>query len=232
MPGRARTILAILIAGLLAGLIPAIVVSHLEEDNRFCASCHRPSEVRYVNQAEQATPDYSPNLAAFHYAVTVRGEWEEEEDDEEEFYQSPGGATRRVVNCVACHRGDQSLRHRAIALTLGARNTVKWLLGDEGTQAVGRSRFDWLPNASCTRCHEEAIDDQDFENHYHFYLPEYNADPVVRADADANALYCSDCHVSHRDIPQELDFLSEEIVFPACDRCHIVWQRGPQGDLN
>lgn len=215
MPTWARTGLWIIAVAAAMGLSSAVTVSHLEEDNRFCASCHTPLEVLYVRQAAEASPASSPNLAAFHYAMTAHSD------------RSSSGP----VNCVACHRGDNGLPHRAAALTLGAANTVKWLLGDDGSDMAGHSRLEWLSNASCGRCHDDAISSREFENHFHFYLPEYNGDLRVRANT-ANLLYCNDCHVSHRDIPQELDFLADELVFPACQRCHVIWGRGPQNDLN
>jgi hypothetical protein len=196
------------------GVSSAITVSRLEENNTFCANCHTPLEVLYVRQAAQASPESSPNLAAYHYAITT--------------HEDP---SLGIVNCVACHRGNNGLLHRAVALSLGATNTVKWLLGDDGSDVAGHNRLEWLSNASCNRCHSNVISPREFENHFHFYLPEYNRDLRVRANA-ANRLYCSDCHVSHRDIPQELDFLADEVVFPACKQCHVVWGRGPQNDLN
>ncbi len=215
MPAWMRVGLWIVVVVGIVGLGSAVTVSRLEENNGFCASCHTPLEVLYVRQAAQASPEGSPNLAAFHYAVTARG------DD----------SSSDVVNCVACHRGDNGLPHRAVALTLGATNTVKWLLGDDGSDVAGHSRFEWLSNASCNRCHSDTVSNREFENHFHFYLPKYNGDPMVRANA-ANLLYCNDCHVSHRDVSQELDFLADEVVFPTCKRCHVVWGRGPQNDLN
>ncbi len=216
MPVWIRATIGVIAAVLLISLGSALTISQVEENNAFCASCHTPLEVLYVNQADQATPENSPNLAAFHYAITAHRE---------------NGAVP-VVNCVACHRGDNGVQDRTIALTLGAWNTVRWLMGDDGTGAAERRRLEWLPNNSCLRCHSDVFADRNFENHYHFYLPEYNQDPIVQADAEANVLYCNACHVSHDDIPQELDFLADEIVFPACKKCHVVWGRGPQGDLN
>jgi hypothetical protein len=216
MPGWIRTALTVGGMILVMGLGSAATVSRVEENNRFCASCHTPLETLYVDQAARAGPEDSPNLAAYHYAATVQ------RDD--------GAAS--IVNCVACHRGDNGPGHRAVALALGAINTIQWLLGDDGSNAAGKRRFDRLPSAGCSRCHDDALAEQGFENHFHFYLAEYNADPVTRGDVAANALLCNDCHVSHQNIPQKLDFLADEIVFPACTRCHVVWGRGPQDDLN
>ncbi len=216
MPGWIRAGLIAAAVALLMTLVSAVTVSHVEENNQFCASCHTPLEVLYVDQAARARPDDSPNLAALHYVVTLQ------RDDR----------STQIVNCVACHRGDNSLGHRTVALALGVINTVKWTLGDDGSDAAGQHRFEWLSNAGCSRCHGDALTEREFENHFHYYLSEYNADPGVRANTAANALYCNDCHVSHRDLPKELDFLADEVVFPACKRCHVVWQRGPQNDLN
>ncbi len=188
-------------------------VSRLEERNSFCASCHTPLEVRYVDQAEAATVDLSPNLAAYHFAASRAGD--------------------ETVNCVACHRGDNGLIHRGVALGLGGLNTVKWILGDDGSQA-GAHGVAWLYNAGCEGCHVDALSRDEFENHYHTYLAEYHADPAVAAviaETPANRIQCSDCHLSHVDTYQEFAFLEDGPLFDTCEKCHLVWGRGPQGQL-
>lgn len=205
-----RYLLPILLAALLLLVAASATVSRLEEDNNFCASCHTPLEVRYVEQAETATTELSPNLAAYHFAATRQG------DD--------------PVNCVACHRGDNGPAHRAAALGLGGWNTAKWLLGDDGSQA-GAHGVAWLYNAGCDGCHIDALTLDQFENHYHTYLADYHADPKVIESVAANRIQCSDCHLNHVDTYQEFAFLEDGPLYDTCEKCHLVWGRGPQGQL-
>jgi hypothetical protein len=203
-------LLPALTIALLLFVAATATVSRLEERNAFCASCHTPLEVLYVDQAETATVDLSPNLAAYHDAV--------------------GRAEDEPINCVACHRGDNGVAHRAVALGLGGLNTVKWMLGDDGSQA-GEHGVSWLYNAGCDGCHLDALAVEGFENHYHTYLAEYHADPAVAADRTANRIQCSDCHLNHVDTYQEFAFLEDGPLFDTCEKCHQVWGRGPQGEL-
>ncbi len=205
-----KKLLATLATLLLLFVAATATVSRVEERNDFCASCHTPLEVLYVDQAESATVDASPNLAAFHFAAGQDGE--------------------KTVNCVACHRGDNGVAHRTVALGLGGLNALKWILGNDGSQA-GMHQVTWLYNAGCDGCHMDALTRPGFENHYHTTLADYHADPDVIAQGQAARIQCSDCHLSHTDTFQELAFLADAPLFDTCEKCHRLWHRGPQGDL-
>ncbi|MCC7352376.1 MAG: hypothetical protein IT330_01370 [Anaerolineae bacterium] len=179
----------------------ALYVSRAEEENRFCTSCHLPQEEEYVQRAAEATAAAIPDLATAHWV-------------------------RKGINCVGCHRGDQSLPQRVASLGLGAANTVKWLLGNRG--AHGNVTVRWLPENACWLCHRAEVEAPGFENHLHNRLQTYNALPQVRRGA-ANAILCDDCHQTHRENEQLLGFLSEPVVIAECDRCHQTWGKGPRG---
>jgi hypothetical protein len=185
-----------------AGLASATYVSWAEEKDRFCTLCHLPLEDEYVRRAEVATEENAADLASWHFF-------------------------KEQVNCIGCHRGDGSLPHRAVSLSLGAWNTVKYLTGSDGAQ-TGSSAVRWLPEASCLRCHREAVEGPGFENHLHNLLAEFNSIEAVRSDP-TKAIYCEDCHQAHTESEQLLNFLSEPVVIATCDHCHIVWERGPRG---
>lgn len=193
-------IVIVLIVVVMAAAVGVGGVSKLEENDAFCASCHRAPEVAYVSRAAQAVdaPDNAPDLASAHAPVPMR--------------------------CVDCHRGDGSLFHRGVSLALGARNATLFLLG-RGTE--GTTRFLWLPETSCTACHADVWAEEGFEKHFHNLLPEYHALPqVVRAPT--NRILCVRCHPAHRPGEALTGFVDEGVVLPVCETCHRVWGKGPQ----
>jgi hypothetical protein len=131
---------------------------------------------------------------------------------------------------VGCHRGDQGLRNRIVALALGARNTAKFVTGQYNpnhTQvAVG-----FLLEDSCQRCHVthpelggvkpsefNPVTVQDFDNHFHSLL----FDPKIKT-----SVTCTSCHPAHLVTFPELQFIERDKVLPACERCHQELGRGP-----
>lgn len=197
--GRAR--LTFLLVGAVV-LVFAVLVgaSKVEENDAFCASCHRAPEVRYVARARAAhlTPDDPSDLASRHAIIPAR--------------------------CVDCHRGDGSLVHRVTALALGARNAAQFVMG-QGEE--GRTRLLWLPEASCTRCHADVLNQPSFEKHFHNLLPKYEDLPQVRSKPE-NRVLCVQCHPSHRKGEVLTGFIEDEVVFPVCEKCHQVWGKGPK----
>ena len=192
----------LLLAGAIVLVLGSLVgASKLEENDAFCASCHRAPEVLYVSraQAAQANPDDPPDLASRHTIIPAR--------------------------CVDCHRGDGSLAHRGAALALGARNTIVFLLGQDKEE--GDTQLLWLPEASCLRCHGDVLTQESFEKHFHNLLPEYEDLPQVQS-APENRILCVDCHPAHEEGEILTGFIDDTVVFPQCEKCHRVWGKGPQ----
>lgn len=181
----------------------ALAISRLEERDTFCTSCHLRPERTYVQRAADARGGRPLDLAAAHAAAGI--------------------------SCVGCHRGDQSLPHRALALTLGAWNTARTPFTPPDTPHHP-VRLPALPEAGCRRCHvreperggvppglPNPVMAEGFENHFHTDLFRPDLRTSVR---------CIDCHPSHR-TSLEPFFIVREVVIPACERCHREVGRGP-----
>lgn len=209
-------------------IVSAAGVSMAEENDAFCATCHLNPERAYVDRSEAV--DKATDLAR-EQGLGAEELWQSGRDASSDLASAHRA---EAVNCVACHRGDNSLGDRATALVLGGRNTVLYAAGqfDLDHSGVGNSS---LVEASCIRCHVNepalggvaagqanpvAIDS--FENHFHSYLfdPQY---------VDLTTVGCLDCHPSHLEIPPIVPYFIDEerVVFPACVQCHIDVQMRP-----
>lgn len=190
-------------------VLSTVSVSVAEERNAFCASCHLRPEQKYVDRSRVKARTDAADLASAHAAAGV--------------------------NCVGCHRGDQSLRDRIVALALGARNTGKFVAGqyDPNHTQVAVS---FLLEDSCQRCHVKypelggvklgqvnPVTVQDFDNHFHSLL----FDPKIKT-----SVTCATCHPAHLESFPELQFIERgKVVLPACERCHQETGRGPATGL-
>ena len=228
MAPRHRTWLRL--AGLAAGgvallaLAAALTVSHFEESDPFCASCHTVPEVTYYDRAQVAKAAGAPytDLSSAHYG------------------------NDNGFRCIDCHRGDEMLFHRVTALTLGARDTVIWLSG-RSDPAIEKTELvvPFLLTGACDKCHEESLLEVGFNNHFHNMLPDaFQAwkhggmltRPVDQPNAplelrpSQTTVLCVDCHRAHIHVEGAeraayLDLVN--IVYPACVRCHQEVGHGP-----
>lgn len=209
---------------MVAALGAAVTVSHYEEQDPFCASCHTLPEVTYFNRAQEAKAGEGPlaDLSSAHYAG----------DDS--------------FRCIDCHRGDEGAVHRVTALTLGARDTVIWLAGRadptiEKTELV----VPFLLTGACVKCHEASLLEVGFNNHFHNKLPDaagalrrggeltrpvdLPAAPLELMPTDTTVL-CVDCHRAHihvdgAELSAYLDLVRN--VYPTCVKCHEEAGHGP-----
>ncbi len=220
-----------------AGFIGASV---LEEHDTFCIACHTVPEVTYYNRAYVSLDnpdDRVTDLATAHYQLS------------QIHNKSP-------FSCIDCHRGDTSLGHRVSTLALGGRDAAIYVLGKEDpTIEKTRTKEGWLPNASCTNCHSDALLLlKGLDNHFHNHLPEAAAalargGTLKVADTtpqDKRAdllrvglktvntpLVCSDCHLAHKAVTAGATTFFMDIVRrnEACVTCHQTAKEGPQ-DVN
>lgn len=203
-------------------------VSLAEEQDGFCATCHLNPERTYVDRARVVAQAYETAKAQ-----GVRGDalWLSGRDAARDLAGSHRAA---VLNCVACHRGDQGAGDRAVALLLGARNTLAYISGQFDPNHSGVAQPE-LVEASCLRCHvnrpelggvpvgdPNPVTVEGFENHFHVYLfqAEY---------ADVTSIGCVDCHPAHREVPPIVPYFIDEtgVVLPACVQCHKEVGEGP-----
>jgi hypothetical protein len=212
----------------LLGLVSIAGVSVIEENDSFCATCHLQPERVYVARARAVAQAFGQ---AREQGLDGEQLWRASRDAASDLAGSHRGA---ALNCVACHRGDNSLGDRARALALGAGNTLLYVTGRFDPEHSGLANPD-LVTRSCLRCHvwqprlggvEEGMQNpvtvDAFENHFHFYLfePEY---------AQETAVGCLDCHPSHVEVPPIIPYFidEEEAVIPACEQCHMEVGKGP-----
>jgi hypothetical protein len=204
--------------------LPVPAVSVLEEHDGFCIACHTAPEVAYYNRAQAALAGQAPavDLASAHYS------------------------TERF-RCIDCHRGNGSLPHRAVTLTLGARDTLTFLTG-RADPAIEKAQAaePGLLTAGCVNCHAVGLLVAGFENHFHNKLPAAFAAwqaggdivaPASQPGADTTQLEhvetgvaCHDCHRAHVQLPgaELTGYLDlENVVLPACVQCHRDAARGP-----
>ena len=106
-PVRLFILLALLIMGA-AGFASALYFDRQMRNDSFCISCHAPQHTAYLERSEGAVNGtLAPDLASYHYQQ-IRG-------------------TGGNINCIDCHRGDDSLSAHAETIWISARHTVRWL---------------------------------------------------------------------------------------------------------
>ena len=201
-------------------------VSQAEEHDAFCISCHTRPEQTYYDRAQSAARGEVPylDLASAHYGLSDDG-----------------------FRCIDCHRGNGGLRHRAVTLTLGARDALIFFSG-QADPAIekGKPVLPQLGDAACVRCHRKTLLVAGFENHFHNKLPAafaaWQAGNALTAPEGASetgapalqrydtTLACADCHRAHVHLEgaETQAFLDiENVVFPACVKCHEEVGAGP-----
>ncbi len=128
-------------------------------------------------------------------------------------FHAQKGATR----CIDCHSGP-GIIGRYVALTYGASDLVSYFGGQYPQPAVQDNP---IGDGNCTKCHSDILGKQDFSNHFHAFLPKWQAlDPQ-------NAARCVDCHVSH-DTTNDAGaaFLNRAATILICQKCHAFAGQG------
>jgi hypothetical protein len=122
-----------------------------------------------------------------------------------------GAHASKDVHCIECHSGPPPLG-RIHGLAQGAQDYAAYLSGRYAKPAVMTHS---LPDANCTQCHTNLFADKSLKNHYHFYLPEWQAkDP-------AEAARCVACHTSHtQGNSLVVKYAFDVKVNPTCAACH------------
>ncbi|MBM3129605.1 MAG: hypothetical protein FJ009_13380 [Chloroflexi bacterium] len=131
----------------LAIAVGVLYVSHQEQANAFCVSCHTEPEMTYLARYFRAVEqDAAEDLAAFHYRA-------------------------KEIRCIDCHGGEGALG-RTQVLLYGAHNAFKRYTGFAQQPATIILP---LQNEACLKCHDARVRQPGFENHMHnkqFLSPE------------------------------------------------------------
>jgi hypothetical protein len=122
-----------------------------------------------------------------------------------------GAHVAKDVRCIDCHSGPPPAG-RGSGLLQGARDYAAYLSGSYHRPAVTTNP---LPDANCTSCHANIFAERSLRNHYHFYLPEW------QAKEPAQAARCIACHTSHtQGASLVVKYAFDAKVNPSCAACH------------
>ncbi|RME08184.1 MAG: hypothetical protein D6803_01835 [Anaerolineae bacterium] len=116
------------------------------------------------------------------------------------------------VRCIDCHSGD-GITGRVQAELLGARDVLVYLSGQGGQPHRSSSV---MADANCLKCHSDVLQVRVFNNHFHVFLPQWQA-------VSSRAAVCVDCHQGHKtngDV--RIAFLNERQTIQVCQRCHMA----------
>jgi predicted CXXCH cytochrome family protein len=97
------------------------------------------------------------------------------------------------------------------AMLLGARNAVAFF-----TRTAVQPAPLTVPirDESCAKCHADTLTRNDFNNHFHIFLPRWQA-------ADPKAAVCVDCHISHSTKGEaQIGYLERTTTEQICQNCH------------
>jgi predicted CXXCH cytochrome family protein len=123
--------------------------------------------------------------------------------------------TQKGVLCIDCHSGGGPLG-RVDGLSQGAQDAVAYYSGHYRTPAVTTSP---LGDGSCTKCHADSMNQQNFNNHFHVFLARWQS-------IDPNAAHCVDCHNSHPTAASAQQYLDSAAVQAVCGQCHTALGAG------
>ncbi len=114
------------------------------------------------------------------------------------------------VRCIDCHSGEGT-NGRIQAMTLGGHDLLKFASGQFPQPAPLTHAID---DQNCTKCHSDISQGRDFNNHFHFFLPQWQ-------QQSESAATCVDCHQSHATNGMEqVAFLNEQHTTAVCQQCH------------
>lgn len=190
---RLLTTTLIGVVGLLT--VSLIVVKRLDEDNRFCVSCHLHEDLSRVTHATPAT-----TLAAAHFHA-----------DSDARVGTVTARQRKAAppqRCFTCHSGEGIVGWSQVTL-LSAWDAGRWVLGDRHEPTHMKLP---LTNEACTKCHAADIVgtlSEDETSSYH-ELARHNS--VTMA--------CVSCHEVHAPAEAKNRFLRRETVAARCATCH------------
>ena len=169
----------------LIGLVIPLTAMQFENHDSFCASCHTEGELTFFNRS-LLSADKSTDLASFH-------------------------AAKQAARCIDCHTGP-GLIGRYGGLFAGSTDLISFFSGHYPQPAALEVPY---PDANCLKCHADLASKQDFNNHFHIFLPKWQAlDPQ-------HAGTCVDCHASHDTTDDaNLIFLNQAKTEQVCQNCH------------
>ncbi len=122
--------------------------------------------------------------------------------------------TQKGVACIDCHSGSGPFG-RVTGLSQGSQDLIAYISGHYHNPAVTSNKLD---DGSCTKCHPDVEANAGFDNHFHHFLPRWQA-------INAQAGSCVDCHTSHPIADSTQAYFTVPTVQAVCEGCHAVLRR-------
>jgi len=120
------------------------------------------------------------------------------------------------ARCIDCHTGP-GIIGRYGGLMAGSTDLISYFSGHYPQPAALEEPY---PDANCLKCHAAITQNQDFNNHFHVFLSQWQA-------TDKNAATCVSCHLSHdKSGDAKISFLNEKTTVAVCQSCHSAAGRG------
>jgi predicted CXXCH cytochrome family protein len=121
--------------------------------------------------------------------------------------------TTKSTRCIDCHTGP-GVTGRFWGLMAGASDLVSYFSGHYPQPAVQDNP---ITDDHCMKCHANLLQNQDFNNHFHLYLAQWQAlDPQ-------NAGTCVSCHNGHNtNGDAKIMYLNEQDTTAVCQKCHTT----------
>ncbi len=118
----------------------------------------------------------------------------------------------KQVTCIQCHSGPGWTGRASAMAGVAAPDLLAYLSGHYRMPAVTTVP---IGDEHCLKCHSQVLSSQDFNNHFHAFLP------IWQARAPNSAASCVDCHQSHVEggLP-DVGFLEQSTTQAVCQRCH------------
>jgi predicted CXXCH cytochrome family protein len=122
----------------------------------------------------------------------------------------------KQTRCIDCHSGIGPIG-RATALALGARDLTAFI-SQHYAQPAPLTRP--ISDANCLKCHSDVTQRQDFNNHFHVFLSQWQSQ-------DPTAATCASCHQAHVTTGSaDIGYLNQDVTQQVCQRCHAFAGRG------
>lgn len=115
-----------------------------------------------------------------------------------------------AVRCINCHSGE-GITGRIQAISLGATDLISYI-GGQYPQPAPLTHA--ISDENCIKCHSNVTQNRNFNNHYHYFLKEWQ-------QQSADAATCTECHQSHTtDGDVQIGFLNQDHTVSVCRSCH------------
>ena len=116
------------------------------------------------------------------------------------------------ARCIDCHTGPGIIgRYRG--LLAGSTNLIAYFSGHYPQPSSLREPY---PDANCLKCHDAITHKQEFNNHFHVFLTNWQA-------VDKNAAGCVSCHLSHdKSGDAKIGYLNQQTTAGVCKKCHAA----------